>query len=52
MPVFRQHYTTVDNPIGKNSVRRISDSSESGSDQSPASSSSNSQVNLNRVYNQ
>ena len=50
MPVFRQHYTTVDNPIGKNSIRRISDSSESGSDQSPASS--NSQVNLNRVYNQ
>ena len=47
MPVFRQHYTTGDRPIGKTSIRRISDSSESGSDQSPASSSSNSQVNLN-----
>jgi hypothetical protein len=46
MPVFRQHYIPPSNRAGNKSITRFSESSESGSDQSPASSSSDGQVYL------
>ena len=52
IPIFRQNRNSINNHAGNKSIRRFSDSSESGSDQSPASSSSDGQVYLILVCGQ